>query len=68
MSEATRQCPIDGKDMRKETVEGVTIDHCPQCHGIWLDRGELDTIKSRIEENAEGDDNFASGFLLGSLF
>ena len=24
--------------------EGVEIDHCPQCRGIWLDRGELDVL------------------------
>ncbi len=32
--------------------KGVEIDHCPECRGIWLDRGELDKIleKSRQEE------------------
>ncbi len=28
---------------------GVEIDYCPQCRGVWLDRGELDKI---IERNA----------------
>ena len=27
---------------------GVEIDYCPQCRGVWLDRGELDKI---IEKN-----------------
>jgi Zn-finger nucleic acid-binding protein len=27
--------------------EGVEIDHCPQCRGVWLDRGELDKILDR---------------------
>ena len=29
---------------------GVEIDYCPQCRGVWLDRGELDKI---IERNAK---------------
>jgi hypothetical protein len=27
--------------------QGVEIDYCPQCRGIWLDRGELDKIIER---------------------
>ena len=27
--------------------EGVEIDHCPRCRGVWLDRGELDKIIER---------------------
>lgn len=32
--------------------KGVEIDYCPECRGVWLDRGELDKIleKSRAEE------------------
>jgi len=29
--------------------QGVEIDYCPQCRGVWLDRGELDKI---LERNA----------------
>ncbi len=34
--------------------KGIEIDHCPECRGIWLDRGELDKIleKSREDENS----------------
>jgi Zn-finger nucleic acid-binding protein len=28
--------------------EGVEIDYCPQCRGVWLDRGELDKIIERV--------------------
>lgn len=40
--------------------KGVEIDYCPECRGVWLDRGELDKIleKSRDEEaprRVEGD-------------
>jgi Zn-finger nucleic acid-binding protein len=30
--------------------QGVEIDTCPQCRGVWLDRGELDKIIERYEE------------------
>lgn len=32
--------------------KGIEIDYCPECRGIWLDRGELDKIleKSKEEE------------------
>jgi len=26
---------------------GIEIDYCPQCRGVWLDRGELDKIIER---------------------
>ncbi|MFV8257185.1 zf-TFIIB domain-containing protein [Bdellovibrio bacteriovorus] len=32
--------------------KGIEIDYCPECRGIWLDRGELDKI---IERSAEYD-------------
>jgi Zn-finger nucleic acid-binding protein len=31
--------------------QGVEIDYCPQCRGVWLDRGELDKL---IERSATG--------------
>jgi hypothetical protein len=31
--------------------QGIEIDYCPQCRGVWLDRGELDKI---IERSAQG--------------
>lgn len=30
--------------------KGIEIDHCPECRGIWLDRGELDKILERSKE------------------
>ena len=29
--------------------QGVEIDYCPQCRGVWLDRGELDKLIERSE-------------------
>lgn len=29
--------------------QGIEIDYCPQCRGVWLDRGELDKIIERSQ-------------------
>jgi Zn-finger nucleic acid-binding protein len=29
--------------------QGIEIDYCPQCRGVWLDRGELDKLIERTE-------------------
>jgi Zn-finger nucleic acid-binding protein len=31
--------------------QGIEIDYCPQCRGVWLDRGELDKIIERSVSN-----------------
>lgn len=41
------QCPIDGSQLVMSDRNGVEIDYCPQCRGVWLDRGELDKIIER---------------------
>lgn len=41
------QCPIDGTTLMIADRNGVEIDWCPQCRGVWLDRGELDKIIAR---------------------
>ncbi|AUD78417.1 hypothetical protein CW740_03790 [Kangiella profundi] len=42
------QCPVcDGVDLAMTTREGIEIDYCPKCRGVWLDRGELDKIIER---------------------
>ncbi|MGQ9908937.1 MAG: TFIIB-type zinc ribbon-containing protein [Candidatus Flexifilum sp.] len=40
-------CPIDGTELKITIRQGVEIDYCPKCRGIWLDRGELDKIIER---------------------
>lgn len=32
--------------------QGIEIDYCPNCRGIWLDRGELDRLIERAEQSA----------------
>lgn len=38
------KCPIDQTDLVRNERQGVEIDYCPTCRGVWLDRGELDKI------------------------
>jgi Zn-finger nucleic acid-binding protein len=38
--------------------QGVEIDACPQCRGVWLDRGELDKIINRYDAFDEEDERF----------
>jgi uncharacterized protein len=45
------QCPVDGTTLAMSDRQGVEIDYCPQCRGVWLDRGELDKLIDR-EANA----------------
>lgn len=38
------RCPLCDVAMREVERRGVRIDVCPECRGIWLDRGELDKL------------------------
>lgn len=42
------QCPVcTGTQLVMSERQGIEIDYCPQCRGVWLDRGELDKIIDR---------------------
>ena len=42
------KCPVcTGIDLIMSERQGVEIDYCPECRGVWLDRGELDKIIER---------------------
>jgi len=45
------QCPIDGTQLVMTDRQGVEIDYCPKCRGVWLDRGELDKIIDRAAQD-----------------
>ena len=47
------KCPAcSDKDLLMTERQGVEIDYCPSCRGVWLDRGELDKIIERSNEMA----------------
>ena len=41
------RCPACQVDLVMSERQGVEIDYCPRCRGVWLDRGELDKILER---------------------
>jgi Zn-finger nucleic acid-binding protein len=42
------KCPVcPNTDLLMTERSGIEIDYCPQCRGVWLDRGELDKIIER---------------------
>ena len=47
------KCPQDvDVDLVMSERQGVEIDYCPSCRGVWLDRGELDKILDRAAGQA----------------
>ena len=49
------KCPTcDGVNLVMSERSGIEIDYCPQCRGVWLDRGELDKIIERATPAAAG--------------
>ena len=54
------KCPIDQNPLQITERQGVEIDYCPACRGVWLDRGELDKILDRVD-GGRGDSDFGRG-------
>jgi hypothetical protein len=50
------KCPKCGGDLKEVTVRNVKVDTCTDCHGMWLDAGELELIGS-------GGEGAVSGFI-----
>jgi Zn-finger nucleic acid-binding protein len=50
------KCPICNVPLLMSEKQGIEIDYCPTCRGIWLDRGELEKIIERTinSENRGG--------------
>jgi Zn-finger nucleic acid-binding protein len=45
------RCPVcEDSKMREVDRDGILIDICPTCKGVWLDRGELDKLVSGVRE------------------
>jgi uncharacterized protein len=45
--EKNMNCPTCSVSLVITERQGIEIDYCPQCRGVWLDRGELDKIIER---------------------
>ena len=42
------KCPACNETLLMSEKNGVEIDYCPKCRGIWLDRGELEKLWSAL--------------------
>ena len=49
---AAMTCPVCRVALAMSDRQGIEIDYCPQCRGVWLDRGELDKIIERSAPQA----------------
>lgn len=50
------KCPVCNMDLKIAERQGIEIDYCPQCRGVWLDRGELDKIIDRVQTTMHDED------------
>lgn len=55
------KCPVDNVELNMSERQGVEVDYCPQCRGVWLDRGELDKIIERSGTPDRGGDDDLGG-------
>ena len=51
------QCPVCANPLRPVDRQGIEIDACPQCRGVWLDRGELEKLLDRSNAYYGHDDD-----------
>ncbi len=47
LNKVNMKCPSYDELLVMSDRQGVEIDYCPKCRGVWLDRGELDKIIER---------------------
>lgn len=50
-------CPVDGRELQITYRDGIELDYCPQCRGIWFDRGELDKVIERSDRQVAAFDS-----------
>jgi Zn-finger nucleic acid-binding protein len=51
------KCPSCNEVLLISDKNGIEIDYCPSCRGIWLDRGELDKIIDRSADHYSRKEN-----------
>ena len=51
-------CPVCNETLLLSEKQGIEIDYCPKCRGIWLDRGELEKIIERSNQVSQSNPAF----------
>jgi len=47
---ARGRCPTCGVNLQPQTLHEISVQECPDCHGVWLDQGELAELGRREED------------------
>ncbi len=50
-SGAPVSCPKDGSPLASVEHLGVTVEECPKCNGMWVDKGQLQTLAARERDS-----------------
>lgn len=56
------KCPSCNETLLMSEKNGVEIDYCPNCRGIWLDRGELDKIMEHSANHYSKKENYEKDY------
>jgi uncharacterized protein len=56
------KCPSCNETLLMSEKRGVEIDYCPNCRGIWLDRGELEKIMDSSAEHYSSKENYEKDY------
>ncbi len=56
------KCPSCNETLLMSDKNGIEIDYCPNCRGIWLDRGELEKIMERSADHYSKKENYDSDY------
>lgn len=51
------KCPNCNVSLVMTDRSGIEIDYCPECRGVWLDRGELDKIIERSAQKVKNNES-----------
>ena len=56
------KCPNCQATLLISDKQGIEIDYCPECRGMWLDRGELEKIIERSADHYSKKENYESDY------
>ena len=58
-AKSSKKCPVCDVALVMSERQGIEVDYCPECRGVWLDRGELDKIiKHSLQLQGAGPQDF----------
>ncbi len=48
------KCPKCGYDLHTEEYHGIEVDRCKECHGVWFDAGEAESVLEQEHSTISG--------------